>query len=47
MCNVRLQHEVLFDPYPPSIFGTDFWLTGYGYAAGVMDAKGADATAIV
>lgn len=46
VCNVRLQHEVLYDPYPPNAFGIDFWLTGYGYAAGVMDPRGAAATAI-
>jgi len=45
-CNCRLQQETLLDPYPPPAFGLDFWLTGYGYAAGIMDAGSASAAAL-
>jgi prepilin-type N-terminal cleavage/methylation domain-containing protein len=49
VCNERRDVEVLYDPYPPAVFGAPFWLTGYSYCGGIMDLKlpsGAPTTAV-
>jgi prepilin-type N-terminal cleavage/methylation domain-containing protein len=38
-CNVRLEVELLLEPYPPATFGLEFWNTGYSYCAGLMECR--------
>jgi prepilin-type N-terminal cleavage/methylation domain-containing protein len=39
VCNVRREFDVLNDPYPPAAFGMTFWLTGYAYCGGLLEAR--------
>jgi hypothetical protein len=39
VCNVRREVTLLDDPYPPAVFGLSFWLTGYAYWGGLMEAR--------
>src|SRR5688572_29034932 len=41
VCHARREFEVLKDPYPAVAFGLPFWLTGYAYYGGAMDARDA------
>ena len=45
-CNVRLEMDLLLEPYPPATFGLDFWNTGYSYCAGLMECKSTTAVAL-
>jgi prepilin-type N-terminal cleavage/methylation domain-containing protein len=45
-CNLRLEVELLLDPYPPAMFGLGFWNTGYSYCAGILDTGSPTAHAL-
>jgi prepilin-type N-terminal cleavage/methylation domain-containing protein len=45
-CNVRLELDLLLDPYPPATFGLPFWNTGYSYCGGVMECPNTSAVAL-
>jgi len=45
-CNVRLQLDILLDPYPPAAFGLEFWNTGYSYCGGLMEVANATSVAL-
>jgi prepilin-type N-terminal cleavage/methylation domain-containing protein len=42
-CNVRMEVDLINDPYPPPAFGIAFWNTGYSYGGGLRDASGVGA----
>ena len=41
VCQARREFDLMKDPYPAAAFGLPFWLTGYAYFGGALDARDA------
>jgi prepilin-type N-terminal cleavage/methylation domain-containing protein len=46
VCPLRLEVELLLEPYPASTFGVQWWNTGYSYCAGLTESGSAAATGL-
>jgi prepilin-type N-terminal cleavage/methylation domain-containing protein len=46
VCPVRLEVELLLDPYPVGAFGAQWWNTGYSYCAGLTETSSTAATGL-
>ena len=46
VCPVRLEVQLLLEPYPAAAFGLQWWNTGYSYCAGLTETKSTAATGL-